>query len=183
MGELQNAKMLGGIGALITLVGGFIPTVGLIVVIAGLVLVFIAINKISEATKKEAIFKNYLLYFIFSVVAIVAVIGIFFVTFGTIGGFEIISDMAAGNTMTQEEVAEYFTSVLGPLATGCLSALVVGWVLLLISAIFYRRSYDEISRETNVNLFKTTGLVYLIGAATLIIVVGLFIILSQKYLK
>ena len=58
MTDLGNAKMYGGIGALLLLIGFFIPFAGPIISIVGLVLVFIAVKQISEVTKDHDIFQN-----------------------------------------------------------------------------------------------------------------------------
>ncbi len=47
---------------------------------------------------------------------------------------------------------------------------------LIISAIFLRKSYEKIATHLNVNMFRTAALLYLIGAA-LVIVFGLGFIL------
>jgi uncharacterized membrane protein len=52
-----------------------------------------------------------------------------------------------------------------------------------VSAIFLRRSYDKIGMRLNVNMFHTTGLLYLIGAALTIVIVGLFIVLIAEILQ
>ena len=176
MNELNNVKMLGGIGSLLTLAGGFVPNIGIIILIAGLILVFLSVKKISDIYNKVSIFKNFMLYFLLMIIAIIAVFAIFFVTFGYVGGFGIIQELAAGNTMTEPEAAEFISGILGPLLTGCLVSLFVGWILLLISGLFYKKSFTELAEITNVGLFKTTGLIYLIGAGTTIFLVGFIII-------
>jgi len=50
------------------------------------------------------------------------------------------------------------------------------WVLLIISAIFARMSYNSMASTLGVGIFRTTGLIYLIGAATTIILVGFLLI-------
>ena len=52
MNNLSNAKTFGGIGALLLLIGGFIPYAGPLISIVGLVLVFIAVKSISDITKE-----------------------------------------------------------------------------------------------------------------------------------
>jgi len=52
-----------------------------------------------------------------------------------------------------------------------------------VSAIFLRRSYDKIGMRLNVNMFHTTGLLYLIGAALTIVIVGLLIVLIAEILQ
>ena len=57
MSKLSEAKILGGIGALLMLLGGFIiPGLGGII---GLILIFIAVKYISEECKDKSIFDNY----------------------------------------------------------------------------------------------------------------------------
>ncbi len=55
--KLSEAKVLGGIGAILMLIGGFVPYVGPIASIVGLVLVFIAVKSISQITKNKDIFR------------------------------------------------------------------------------------------------------------------------------
>ncbi len=50
--------------------------------------------------------------------------------------------------------------------------LAVIWVFFIISAVFQRRSYNTIASSLNVGLFSTAALIYLIGAALSIILVG-----------
>jgi len=52
-----------------------------------------------------------------------------------------------------------------------------------VSAIFLRRSYERIGVRLNVNMFQTTGLVYLIGAALTIVLVGFLILLIAEILQ
>jgi hypothetical protein len=51
------------------------------------------------------------------------------------------------------------------------------WIFTIISAIFLKRSYEKISQRLNVNAFATAGLLYLIGAALTIVLVGFLILL------
>ena len=41
--DIRNAKLMGGIGAILELVGGFIPYLGWVLPLAGLVLVLLAL--------------------------------------------------------------------------------------------------------------------------------------------
>ena len=61
--------------------------------------------------------------------------------------------------------------------------LIVGWILMIFATIYLRKSYNSIAKHTNVDLFKTTGTVYFIGAITLIVVIGAFILLIGKILE
>ncbi len=172
MSELGDVKTFGGIGALLMLIGGFIPYAGPILSIVGLVLVFIAVKKVSDLTKDNEIFKNYLYHFIFSIIAIIAVLIIILIGFGAIGGFSWIASLQDINITDFSSFWNYFGGIIGY----ALLALFVGWILAIIGAIYLRRSYNNIAKHTKVGLFKTTGTVYLIGSVTMIILIG-FIIL------
>ena len=178
MSKLGQAKVLGGIGALLSLLV-FVPTIGFIIGLVGLVLVFVAVKYIAEETKDHAIFHNYLMNFIFDIIAIGAVIGIMIMTFGVVGG------MSWVNTIQQQNITDFssFWANFGAFFIGCVLALVVAWIMLLIGALYLRKSYNSIADHTKVDLFKTTGLVNLIGAATLIIVIGAFIIIIARILE
>jgi uncharacterized membrane protein len=51
------------------------------------------------------------------------------------------------------------------------------WIFVIISAIFLKRSYEKISQRLNVSAFASTGMLYLIGAALTIVLVGFLILL------
>ncbi len=100
MSKLGQAKVLGGIGALLSLLV-FVPTIGFIIGLVGLVFVFVAVKYIAEETKHHAIFHNYLMNFIFDIIAIGAVIGIMIMTFGVVGG------MSWVNTIQQQNITDF----------------------------------------------------------------------------
>jgi len=179
MAELSNAKVFGGIGAILMLVGAFIPNAGPIVSIVGLVLVFIAVKTISELTKDNEIFRNYLMNFIFSIISIVAIFIIMLVAFGTVGGFSWITSLETAEITDFESFWTYFGSIIG----ACVLALIVGWILSVIAAIYLRKSYNSIAEHTKVNLFKTTGTVYFIGAITTIVVIGFLILFIARIIE
>ena len=179
MAELSNAKIMGGIGALLMLIGGFIPYAGPIVSILGLVLLFIAVKTISDLTKDKDIFNNYCMHFIFGILTIVAIFVIMLIAFGAAGGFTWISSLETAEITDFESFWEYFGDIVG----GCVSALIVGWILSIIAAIYLRRSYNRIADHTKVGLFKTTGTVYFIGAITAIVLIGFLILLIARIIE
>jgi len=178
MSKIGQAKILGGIGALLSLLV-VVPSIGFIISLVGLVLVFVAVKYIAEETKDHGIFQNYLMNFIFDIIAIGAVIGIMIAAFGVAGG------MSWASTLQQQNITDFntFWASFGTLVGGCILALFVAWVMLLIGALYLRKSYNSIAEHTKVDLFKTTGLVNLIGAATLIIIIGFFIIIIARILE
>jgi uncharacterized membrane protein len=176
MKSLSEAKMLGGIGSILLLVGAPIPQIGFVVSIVGLILQFIAIKNISEIVQDQSIFSNFLINFIFGILAIGSVLIVLIATIGSVGG---ISFFTALEGMNPTQPAEIF-SYIQPLLSGCILALVVMWIFLLIGAIYLRKSYNSIAEQTNVETFKTTGTLYLVGTASIIFIVGFLIIFIAR---
>ena len=178
MSKLSKAKIFGGMGAILSLVGSFIPFIeimyylGVILFIAGWVLVVIAIKYIADETKHGQIFKNYLVYFVCSILAIVAAAVILIIGCGLSLFF----------------LAGYYGGYIDPdfiiaLIGALIIAIVVTWILMIIGTIYLRKSYNSIAKYTKVDLFRTTGTVYFIGAITLIVLVGALILLIAKILE
>ncbi|PIP49668.1 MAG: hypothetical protein COX13_02685, partial [Caldiserica bacterium CG23_combo_of_CG06-09_8_20_14_all_35_60] len=71
--DLKTAKLMGGIGAILTLFI-VIPVIGWLLGIAGLVLVLISVKTISDLTKEHKIFTNYLVAAILSFVGSLALL-------------------------------------------------------------------------------------------------------------
>jgi len=174
MSKLSEAKILGGIGALLMLLGGLaVPGLGGII---GLILIFIAVKYISEECKDKSIFDNYLLQFIYKIIAIVAVFVIFIIS---VGGFTFFTVIESIDFTDFNSVWNFFE----PYIIWWILAIVVGWVFLIISSLYLKKSYYSIADHTKVKLFRTTGLVYFIGAITLIIGVGLIIIFIAQIME
>jgi uncharacterized membrane protein/ribosomal protein L40E len=134
-------------------VGGilvFIPGVSLI----GWILILLATKEISESVQDKTIFDDALL------AAVMAVIGaVVFIPFLILGGFFRLFAFGALGFIP-------FLVILGAF-----------WVFTLISAIFLKRSYEKIAQRLNVSAFATAGLLYLIGAALTVVLVGFLILL------
>ncbi|RLF44725.1 MAG: hypothetical protein DRN29_07935 [Thermoplasmata archaeon] len=168
---LSQAKTYGGVGAILSLVGVFIPYIGFIAGIAGVVLILLAVKTISEETKDGSIFSNYLISFILRILAVIVAIIAFIYFFGIsylveIGRFQHFGELS-----------------LKRLLIGIIIALLIFWIFEVISFIYLKKSYESIARYTRVDLFRTTGLLYLIGAATLIILIGFLIIFIAGILE
>ena len=174
MGKISEAKVFGGIGALLTLIGGsIIPGLGAII---GLIFLFIAVKYISEETKDESIFDNYLMHFICVIIGIVAMFMIFLYSIGGFSFFTLIEN----TEFTDFNSAWNFFK---PYILWWVLAFIIGWVFILLSAMYLRKSYKSIAKHTNIHLFETTGIVYFIGAITLIIAIGAIILFVAKILE
>jgi len=144
-----------------------------------LILVFIAVKYVADETKNHSIFKNYLMNFILSIIAIGAVITIMVIAFGLSGGLSWV------NSIQQRNFTDFnsFWASFGTLIGGCILAFIIAWVLIVLGALYLRKSYTSIAEQTKVDLFKTTGLVYFIGAITLIVLIGAVILVIAKILE
>lgn len=182
MRNLSEAKVYGGIGALLMLVGIFIPYGGPVIAIIGLVFIFISVKAISEIVKDEDIYRNYLMHFIFTILAIVSIFIILGIAFGAAGGFSWITEITK---LQPGDITDFnmFWDLFGDMIVGAIVALVVGWVLAIISALYLRKSYNSIAEHIKVSTFKTTGTVYFIGAITLIIGIGIIILFVAKIIE
>jgi uncharacterized membrane protein len=126
--------------------------------IVGYILALIAVKYISDELHDRAIFQN-MLYAV-----VTGIVGV------AVGAFLLITG----------GIFSAFTGGMSGLAGG-LAFLALIWIVLIISAVFIRRSYSEISRQLNIDAFKTAGTLYFFGAILTIVLVG-FIILLIAYI-
>jgi len=167
MTTMRDAKILGGIGAILSLLS-LIPRVGIVFSIVGLVLVLVAVKYISDIVREPKIFKDVLIAVIaqiigtvvFSLVVPIALLGIFMGMPRFRPGFAI-------------------SLTLG----GVIVAFIVMLACFIMGALLIKRSYYRIAELTGVNLFKTTGLLYLIGAILVIVLVGAIVLFVAKILE
>ena len=125
----------------------------------GIILVLIAMKGMADYYNDDDIFKNALFGFIFGIVgviALVAVIVMFAFGFATVSSFTTPSSTFAFSGFG------LFIVTFGVL-----------YGFSLIGAIFYKKSLDNLSEKSNEEMFKTAGLILLIGAA--IPIVGEFL--------
>jgi uncharacterized membrane protein len=172
MASISNAKTLGGVGAILVLLAPA-PSVGWILGIAGFILLLIAVRNISDFLEDSSIFNNMLVAIVLGIVGIivgsVVVAGSFYRFLGQ-------------NNLTPNSFGANFNPSTVPtgdwvaLILTALAGLAVIWILLIVSAVYVRRSYTTIATKLNVHAFATAGLLYLIGAATTIFLVGFLLI-------
>lgn len=172
MSESTNAKTLGGIGALLIFIGIFVPSFGMILAIVGFILTLVAVKHISEELNDHPIFTNFLYAFILEIIGFALAFVIILVTLQSVGGISYLMEL---QTMAYSQPAEILDYLM-PFITGAIVGFIALCVFMIISAIFLKKSYDKIAEHTHVKWFSTTGLLMLIGAATMIIFIGLIII-------
>jgi uncharacterized membrane protein len=171
MTTLSQAKTLGGVGAILGLLT-FIPYVGGILGIVGIILILIAVNHVSNIVEDRNIFKNMIYAVILRIVGIVVGAVTVFASVFRFIGFE-------GWTGPIEPLP---SDIMG-FILGIVLGLVIIWIFYLISAFFLRRSYNSIAEKLNVRMFGTVALLYLIGAALAIVLVGFIIIFIAQILE
>jgi uncharacterized membrane protein len=174
LASLSQAKILGEVGSILVVLTA-VPTVGGLLSIAGFILLLIAVKEISDHVADRSIFNNMLISvgaaIVGVVVATILLIGSlinFFYSNGIMGSNPNFTNIPQGN----------WVGMIVPI----LGVLAVVWVALIVSAVFVRRSYSSIASKLDVSMFRTAGLVYLIGAATSIVIVGFFIIFVAQVL-
>ncbi|MCD6513047.1 MAG: DUF996 domain-containing protein [Thermoplasmata archaeon] len=171
--SLDQAKTYGGVGAILSLIGGFIPYAGIIVSIAGVILILIAVKNLSTELKDSSIMNNYILYFVISIIAGIVAIASFIAFIGV--------DVIFNVTKVESEL--HGMDALKHIIVGLLIALVALWILMIIASSFLKKSYYSIADKTGVEMFHTTGLLYFVGAVTIIVIVGAIIIFIAKILE
>jgi uncharacterized membrane protein len=90
MADLNQAKNIGGVGAILTILS-VVPSVGPLLSIVGLVLVLLALKWISEIVQNPAIFRNAL------IAVVVAIVGVAIgAVVGGVGVFSVLTGVGAG---------------------------------------------------------------------------------------
>jgi uncharacterized membrane protein len=181
--NLESSKTLGGVGAILLLIGTIPFAVRYLGVIAlvGFILVLVALHGLADYYKENGIFDNALYGFIAAIVGVVAAVAaavyvIFYTSIltdflhkiypGWNGSF---SSLVGLTPNTSNITANDLRPILGALFL----VLVILWVFLMISAFFNRRSLKMLSTKTSVGLFSTAGLLLIIGAILTIVLIGL----------
>ncbi len=179
MATLSQAKTYGGIGSLL-IVLTVVPTAGPILGIAGFILVLLAVKNISDVLKDSSIFRNMIISVLLAVVGIVVGAIVAAATFFRFVGLGAFSQGLPGGPFAPGAVTS------GDIV-GLIAALVVGlaiiWIVLIVSALFLRKSYKTIATKLGVGMFSTAALLYLIGAALAIILVGFILIFVAGILQ
>jgi uncharacterized membrane protein len=178
MEKLGTAKILGGIGALLMLLG-FIPVTAGLLSFIGFILVFIAVKMIADETKEKGIFNNYLYSFVAFIIAIVALIAMAFVVLSSVGGIQFFYDL---QNMAMSEPLEIWNAIQ-PALFGAIAGILVFWIIAVIASLFFRKSFNLIAEKTGVKWFATTGLLFFIGVILTIILIGFIILIIAMILE
>ncbi len=173
MASLSQAKTLGGVGAILALLFWVPAHVGIVLLVVGLVLMLFAVKNIADIVGDQAIFSNMM----YSV--ILAIIGPIIATVVLLAAAASFFSAFSGSAPGITTIPSGFWAALGFV----ILAGVILWVCILVSPVFVKRSYDTIATKLRVDMFRTTGLLFLIGAATLIVLVGFVILFIAAILQ
>ena len=158
--SIESNKTLGGIGALLVAIGFIVPILSLV----GIILVFIALKGIADSYGESGIFQN-------------ALYGIFFLIIGAIAGAVVILGAFFGIGWTVGTLDVTNISNIWGFISAIIVGVVVIFVFYLLSAIFFKKTFDTLSEKTGEKMFGTAGLLMLIGAILTIVLVGLILML------
>ena len=172
MATLGQAKTYGGVGSILALLLP-VPSIGWLLSIAGLVLILFAVKYISEIVKDSSIFNDMVVSIVVTIVGVVVGFFVLVASFFRFMGHNNLNFADFGSNFNPSTIP---TGDWIGLITWALLGIAVVWVLFMVSGVFLRRGYGKIGKALNIGMFGTAGLVFLIGAATTILVVGLIII-------
>lgn len=181
--DLTQAKILGGIGAILILCL-IIPSIGWILSIAGFILTLISVYKISKVVNENSIFYNYLTSVILYFVSIITAITIFIVSIlrFIIKNIENIKpDYWEGfDNFGWKDLPRIrnFLPLIKEQIWIFLLIVIAIWVILIIAGLFTNISFNRIAEKVKIENFKTSGLLIFIGSIlTIILGIGFIIIL------
>jgi uncharacterized membrane protein len=177
--NFDSSKNLGGIGAILLFISPFTSfltsiTAG-IVALVGLILLLLGARGLAAYYQEAGIFNN-MLYG-----TLTAIVGVVATAIAAIWAFiSVLPDFIYkiypgwnGDWTTLPNVTPdtsgLTSSDFGPILGVFFALIVALFVVIIIVAIFYRKSLNLLSAKTNVGLFGTTATILLIGAALTIV--------------
>jgi uncharacterized membrane protein len=172
---LESSKTLGGIGAILMVIGPLASVYTGVIGLVGLILVLVAFNGLADYYKERRIFNNVIFGVILAIIgAVIAVAVVVTAAFDMLKVLGIQISNWTDWTALQNFNWQGFTnwSALAPYVAAIVGALVVLFVFIVVAAIFLRRSLNTLSEKSGTHVFATTGLLVLIGAILTVIVIG-----------
>ncbi|MFZ0965368.1 MAG: DUF996 domain-containing protein [Candidatus Bathyarchaeia archaeon] len=172
---LESDKTLGGVGALLVVIGflGFFAS-GYVAILAliGMIITLIALKGMADHYNEAGIFNNALYGVITLIIGVVAFIATLVVVI-----LMALSSIDIDWT-NPAAIQAYFTDFtnIWNIIGAAIGALVVLFVFTIVSAIFFRKSLISLSAKSGEKIFETAGLLWLIGAVLTIILIGFILI-------
>jgi uncharacterized membrane protein len=167
--NISTQKMLGGIGYILILMG-WMPRIGTFLSLVGTALWFISMYQLSNILGKPSIFRKVLIFLILGITSMV-----------TAFAFAIMAGIMAGVSLSASVRGE--TGAILGLGLGAAITIIVTYAIIVVSAYFYKEAYYILAQATTQNLFKIGGLLFFIGAITIILFgLGLLLIIVSNIL-
>jgi len=141
---------MAGIGALFLVIGSFVPFLGIV----GIILLLVGLRDLAKFYGDSKIFDDSLYAVIFGIIGIVAAGAILVLAF--FGGL--------------------FTGAIGLGLLGIFIAAAVAFLFYILMAVYFRDTFNKLADKTGQGMFRTAGLLLLIGAILTIVLVGLILV-------
>ncbi|MGC8649429.1 MAG: DUF996 domain-containing protein [Hydrogenobaculum sp.] len=154
--NISTQKLLGGIGAILILLG-ILPGIGTLLLIVGGVLLIVSIYQISNMLKNPTIFNKFITGFVLGLTG--WIIAFFF------GLMSFMSVLMSSGFMHMYFAGGMFLGM----GVGIIVAIILAYILFIAATYFYKQAYDMLSSAINHKLFSTAGLLMYIGAITIIL--------------
>jgi uncharacterized membrane protein len=168
MSSLREATAWGGTGSILVVIGSLSGGLVSLVTIIGFILIAIAsehIANLTDDTIGDDMIRAVVLFIVGLVVLSFTVLSQLYTIIGLGGTSSLIQSSSQAFTV------EFWVG------------LGVSWVFFLTGAVFLRRSYHLIAARLYVGTFETVGNLFLVGAATLIILIGFVILFVAEILQ
>jgi uncharacterized membrane protein len=176
---LQTSKILGGIGAILLLIGVFpyISSYGIVELI-GLILVLAGLYGFANEFRERGIFTYAVYGVIIAIIgAIIAIAVAALIVLPNISDFIMkiypawdgnLESLPSLSNMTPNTSAIDFADII-PFISAGIAILLIGWITAIVLTFFFRRSLRLMTTKTSVGLFATSGLLLFIGAILLVL--------------
>jgi uncharacterized membrane protein len=182
--EIETSKILGGVGAVLMLIGmiGFAYSYLGVITLVGLILVMIGLYNLAKYYSESGIFNNALYGLIIGIVGgVVSVAVVVAAVLSSLTDFfySIFPGWNGDWTQlpgTMPDWSNLSLDVLTSIAVGILAIVIILWVSAIIATFFAKRSLGSLGAKSGIGLFSTAGLLLFIGALLLIVVVGFILI-------
>jgi uncharacterized membrane protein len=178
----ESSKNLSAVGALLLVIGavlGLVWSFSGILSLIGIILLLIGLKGLANIYKEQGIFNNALYSIIIAIVGCVVGVGVIAVSavsaLADIGiDWANIEDWNNVGTDVATVFADFDFSAIATLLGALVIGLIIFYVVVIISMIFFRKSMNQLSSKSGIGLFGTAGILMLIGAV--IPIIGLLII-------
>jgi uncharacterized membrane protein len=125
----------------------------------------IGLKSLADYYKEKGIFDNALYGIIFGIIGAAA--AAFLIIAVVFGGSFLGFAFGPGGDITGNLVAFF---------GGILIALIVAFIFYILMAVYLRKAFDALADKTGNGMFKTAGVLLLIGAILTIVLIGLILI-------